>query len=135
MAKTCTHQSCNSPVWGKGYCRNHQNLRPDKKLRAFKPRAKIKPMSKKLSKERSEYRRLREEFLKRPENLFCAVYPHLPSSEVHHSRGRGKYLNDVSTWLAVSREGHNWIEANPALSRERGFSMSRLQLVKPLNEE
>lgn len=133
--KTCMHQSCNYPVFGKGYCRYHQHLRPDKKAPTFKPRTKIKPMSKKLSKERSEYRRLREEFLIMPENLFCAVFPEKRSTEVHHMRGRGKYLNDTSTWLAVSREGHEWIEMHPRLARERGFSMSRLQLVKPLNQE
>ncbi len=28
------------------------------------------------------------------------------SSEIHHRRGRGKYLLDTSTWMAVSNEGH-----------------------------
>jgi hypothetical protein len=100
-----------------------------------KVRKAIRPMSKKLSKERDTYRQLREEFLKQPENMFCAVYPSIPSEEIHHSRGRHKYLNDVSTWIAVSRVGHDWIHANVALATERGFMKSRLALVKPLNEE
>lgn len=99
-----------------------------------KPRTPIRPMSKKLSKERKTYRELREEFLSRPDNMFCAVYPSIPASQIHHMRGRGKHLNDVSTWLAVSDIGHEFIEANPALARERGFTMSRLELVTPLNE-
>lgn len=92
-------------------------------------------MSRKLSIERKTYRDLRAEFLSKAENMFCAVYPSIPATQIHHMRGRGKYLNDVSTWLAVSDIGHNWIEANPALARERGFTMSRLELVTPLNEK
>lgn len=91
-------------------------------------------MSKKLSKQRVTYRQLREEFLRKPENMFCAVYPSIPATQIHHMKGRGKYLNDTSTWLGVSDTGHEWIEANPKLAKERGFSMSRLQLVTPLNE-
>jgi len=56
----------------------------------------------------------------------CAVYPEKRATEVHHKRGRGKFLNDVSTWLAVSREGHERIEANPLWARDNGFSESRL---------
>ena len=93
-------------------------------------------MSKKLSKERKTYRELREEFLSRIENRFCAVYPSLPATQVHHMAGRiGSKLNDTSLWLAVSDVGHRWIEENPKLAKERGFSVSRLKLVKPLNHE
>lgn len=31
--------------------------------------------------------------------------------------------------------GHRWIEENPKLAKERGFSVSRLKLVTPLNQE
>lgn len=31
MAKVCLVDSCNNPVWGKGYCKWHQTLRTDKK--------------------------------------------------------------------------------------------------------
>ncbi|MCF0059882.1 hypothetical protein MUK70_11590 [Dyadobacter chenwenxiniae] len=92
-------------------------------------------MSKKLSKERVTYRALREEFLSKPENMFCAVYPSIPAEEIHHSRGRGKYLNNVSTWIAVSRIGHIWIHENVLLATERGFIGSRIALVTPLNQE
>jgi len=133
MPKTCQHTGCAYNVWGKGFCKNHQWQRTDKKPKVIKV-YKIKPMSKKLSSERAIYRNLRIEFLQKPENMFCAVYPDLRSDQIHHMRGRGKYLNDTSTWLAVSNEGHKWIEANPKLAKERGFTKSRLQLITPLNQ-
>lgn len=134
--KTCKAESCTYPVFGKGYCKLHQWMREDKKQKEVKQRKPIRPMSKKLAKERKTYRELREEFLSRPENLFCAVYPSIPASQVHHMAGRiGSMLNDTSLWLAVSDVGHRWLEENPKLAKERGFSVSRLKLVKPLNEE
>lgn len=122
------HRARKPPEKEKGKKKGDSLIRPEKRPR-------IRPMSKKLSKERETYRQLREEFLKRPENMFCAVYPSIPSEEIHHSRGRHKYLNEVSTWIAVSRVGHMWIHENVALATERGFMSSRLELVKPLNEE
>ncbi|WP_215239299.1 hypothetical protein [Dyadobacter helix] len=89
-------------------------------------------MSKKHSKELKTYSQLRKEFLEKFENMFCAVYPHLLATEVHHTKGRGKYLNDTDTWLAVSREGHIWIHENPKLSRERGFMKSRIKMSDDL---
>lgn len=86
----------------------------------------IRPMSKKLSKERKTYREMREEFLSKIDNRFCAVYPSLPSEEIHHMRGRGKYLNDTTTWLAVSRLGHVWLHENVSEAIKRGFIKSRL---------
>jgi hypothetical protein len=45
-----------------------------------------------------------------------------PSSQIHHMRKpKSKYLNDESTWMAVSREGHEWIERHKNLARERGY--------------
>lgn len=47
------------------------------------------------------------------------------SEEVHHIKGRGKYFLDVSTWLAVSSEGHRAIHADPKRSYERGYMQPR----------
>jgi hypothetical protein len=66
-----------------------------------------------------EYSKLRKAFL--TENPKCAVFPDLPSDQVHHRKSRGKYLNDVSTWSAVSAEGHRWIHDNPKAAKERGL--------------
>lgn len=133
MPKTCISPDCTYPVFGKGYCRGHQWKRSDKKSKVNKP-VRIKPMSKNLSKEREKYRKLRLEFLEKPDNMFCAVYPHLRADQIHHTRGRGKNLNKVETWLAVSDPGHKWIEENPKLARERGFTKSRLHMTDNLNE-
>lgn len=134
MPKQCKADNCGNYVFGGNYCKWHQHLRPKKEKppKVYKP---IKKISKKLSKELNTYSVLRKEFLSKPENMFCAVYPHLLAVEVHHMRSRGKYLNDTSTWLAVSREGHMFIEMNPELAKERGFSMSRLHLTDNLNDQ
>lgn len=44
------------------------------------------------------------------------------STDIHHMRKpRATYLNDESTWMAVSRDGHNWIENNKSEARKRGY--------------
>jgi len=106
----------------------HQGLRTDKKPKGLKRTEmkrgeRLKPVSEKLKKERKIYSRLRKQFLL--ENPRCAVFPWLKATEVHHKRGRGKYLNDVSTWLAVSHEGHRKIEENPEWAKEMGYSLPR----------
>lgn len=44
------------------------------------------------------------------------------SCDVHHKAGRtgGNYLAE-STWMAVSRDAHDWIHANPSEARRRGW--------------
>ena len=85
---------------------------------------KIRRMSKRLETITRVYNRLRIQFLKL--NPRCAVYPNLRATECHHSRGRGVHLNNMSTWVAVSQEGHKKIELNPKWARENGFAKSRL---------
>jgi hypothetical protein len=48
------------------------------------------------------------------------------STDVHHKKGRGKYHNDVSTWLSVCRNCHNWIELHPIEAQELGFTLKRI---------
>ncbi len=44
------------------------------------------------------------------------------ATEIHHmKKPKSRYLNDESTWMAVSRAGHNWIENNKAEARKRGY--------------
>lgn len=116
------------------FSKEYRCRKPEKKVQVPKKKAAIRPMSKKLAKERKMYRELRQEFLEKPENMFCAVYPSIPADQIHHMRGRGKYLNDTSTWLGVSGPGHEWIEQNPKLAKERGFTKSRLSMTDQLNE-
>lgn len=71
------------------------------------------------------YRKKKREFLDRPENQMCAVFPHLRATQIHHKRGRGRYLNDTSTWLGVSHEGHVFIEMHPETAYENNWSELR----------
>ena len=54
--------------------------------------------------------------------------------DIHTALGQIEFLNDVSTWIAVSAEGHAWIENSPKLARERGFTKSRLSMTDQLNK-
>jgi hypothetical protein len=67
---------------------------------------------------------------------FLAIKPHCEarisdctqkSTDVHHKAGRtgDNYLN-MSTWLAVCRNCHSWIELNAVEAKELGFSESWL---------
>jgi len=118
MPKTCQHTGCAYNVWGKGFCKNHQWERTDKKPKPVKVSKPIKPMSKKLSSERAIYRKLRIEFLQKPENLFCAVFPDLRSGQVHHMRGRGKYLNDTSLGWQFPEKGMHGLKRIQNLVRK-----------------
>lgn len=87
------------------------------------PIYKIPPVSKKRKIENAQYSVLRIEFLSKPENQICPITG-WPTTDVHHTysgKDRAKYFLDISTWIAVSREGHNWIHDNPIESREKGY--------------
>jgi len=65
----------------------------------------------------------------RKRNQFLASHPfcqaceklgnegQLPSRDIHHTRGRGPYLNDERTWLAVCRMCHDEIHRSANKSR------------------
>lgn len=81
-------------------------------------------------KARAEYNKRREAFLKR--NPYCVCCPvrrpgtvQLWSDDVHHRRGRGKFLLDETTWSAVCRPCHMHIHDNPAWAYQNGFMEKR----------
>lgn len=89
----------------------------------LKPIYKIPPVSKKRKVENARYSVLRIEFLSKPENQKCPITG-WPTTDIHHTysgKDRAAYFLDTSTWIAVSREGHNWIHDNPIESRELGY--------------
>jgi len=89
----------------------------------------IRPRTKKRSRQERLYLGKRIEFLSRKENQKCAVYPSKKATQVHHMRGRiGNLLTNESFWLAVSAEGHDYIEKNPEIAKEKGWSLSRLSV-------
>ncbi len=111
-----------------------------KKKKAKKP---IRKVSKKRGPLNSQYMRLRDLFLKA--NPHCQHYMaenygtldwtriepafilgDIPdSTEIHHKKGRGKYLLDTTTWMAVSNEGHKAIHADPKTSYAKGYMLPR----------
>jgi hypothetical protein len=87
----------------------------------------MRQKSKKMQKLDAKYSKLRRIFL--TDYPMCqAALPRCThkSTDVHHKKGRGKYHNDVSTWLSVCRTCHNWIELNPIEAEELGFSIKRI---------
>jgi len=45
--------------------------------------------------------------------------------ERNHKAGRGRFMLDETTFLAVCRICHNQIEENPVMAKAMGFSESR----------
>lgn len=89
------------------------------KQSSLKGSGKLNAKSDKRKQQEKEYSKLRLAYLTL--NKQCAVYPHLAATEVHHIKGRNRFYLDVSTWLAVSREGHEFIHNNVAIAREKGW--------------
>ena len=92
-----------------------------------KPKS-ISPVSKKRQVDMDEYSKKRLAFL----SLHVQCQANLVNCEkkatdVHHKAGRvgDNYLN-MSTWLAVCRTCHSYIETHPDEAKELGFSTSRL---------
>lgn len=88
---------------------------------------KIKKVSEKRKAQQIVYNELRRLFLNRPENQICPITKQ-PTTDVHHRKGRvGSLYLDTRYWLAVSREGHQKIEANPEWAYEMGYSLKRIE--------
>lgn len=106
------------------YC-SFNCAKSDTKVTVLKHKKPIRAVSTKRAKENKIYSQKRKEFLSLPENQVCPITG-LPATDVHHKysgKDRAKYYLDTSTWLAVSREGHNWIHSNPKEARNKGFLM------------
>lgn len=83
----------------------------------------INKVSDKRKVENLKYLAQRIVFLGRKENQVCPVSMQ-KVTEVHHTycgKDRAKYYLDESTWIGVSRDGHNWIHDHPKESRELGL--------------
>ena len=69
----------------------------------------------------TEYGKARNLFLS--EHRQCAVFHHLESTEVHHTRGKlGPLLMDERFWIPVSRLGHCWIDSNRDRARSNEWN-------------
>lgn len=129
--KKCKAEGCSNmftPSYStlQKYCSSQCTYNEKRKQpqRAYKP---INKKSDKRTKEEKIYAARRIVFLAKKENQKCPVYPNQKTTEVHHKKGRvGSLYLDERFWLAVSHEGHKYIELNPIESKEKGWSMSRL---------
>lgn len=91
------------------------------------PPKKASPISKKMRETLDEYGKKRVAFLiVHPTCQARLVGCTKDATDVHHKAGRGENHLKISTWLAVCRSCHTWIELNPAEAKELGFSESRL---------
>lgn len=121
--KICANKYCNNTFrpykTTDKYC-SYSCALENKKPR--NPQKQISKVSKKKQALDRLYKILRFKFMTKPENKYCAVYPNLLSTEVHHKAGRiGKLYLYVPYWLAVSSEGHKYIHDNPKESYKRGW--------------
>ena len=93
----------------------------------MEPPKKISPISKKMRETMDEYSKRRAAFLivhsKCEAKLVGCTGG---ATDVHHKAGRGENHLKISTWLAVCRSCHTWIETNPAEAKELGLSETRL---------
>jgi len=87
----------------------------------------IPKFSNKRSKQEAAYNVACKVFKMKAENKYCPVMSKLKgttvlTTDVHHINGReNEMLLDQEFWLAVSREGHDWIHAHPEIAREEGW--------------
>jgi AMMECR1 domain-containing protein len=92
-----------------------------------KPKS-ISPVSKKRQVEMDEYSKKRLAFLALHNNCQAKLVGCTgKATDIHHSKGRvgDNYLN-ISTWFALCRACHSYLETNPEEAKELGFSESRL---------
>ena len=120
--------------WTTAFPKQHAKLRPAKTLTVAdailrqrivrqKP---VRKRSKAMAKKMAQYAVQRVIFLSR--NTLCQCCPvrrptgiALWADDVHHKRGRGKFLMDKETWLPVCRPCHTFIHDNPQWAYENGM--------------
>lgn len=53
-----------------------------------------------------------------------------PTTDIHHIRGRGKWMLDENYWVAVCRKAHDFIHDKPEIAREAGLLAKRGDWMK-----
>lgn len=130
--KLCISCQKMTVIWknhnGEKYCKSCWGCHPESKVKQ-KPKKQytIPKVSGKKAKLDRAYSVMRKTYL----DLHSVCMAHLPmctlkSSDIHHMRGRGQYHLDTTTWIAVCRQCHSWIEEHPIQAKELGLSESRL---------
>ena len=119
---------CNKPqlnrVYGLGVqckCYSKWLLENDK---GKKKKAPIKKVSDKRKEDNAVYKKLRDEFLSKPENQVCFIDGcERKANTIEHRAGRwGKNFLDTSTWAGCCLEHNLELENNPELSKKYQLS-------------
>lgn len=145
MYCTCGRISENTRYGGLCATCNHAARKAERQAakpkKVYKLPKSIKPIAKvsgKMAKALGSYARDKAGWIK---NKNCAVYLHLPASDVHHMKGRVGYADDWARqndvpllldkrfWLPVSRVGHVKITLESTWALENGYSLSRLENI------
>ena len=100
-----------------------EEIRSGTTVKTVKP---IPKVSDKRKVENLKYLAQRIIFLGKKENQICPITKQ-PTTDVHHKKGRtGTLYLDENYWVALSREGHKFVEENPIWAKENGYSLNRL---------
>jgi hypothetical protein len=88
---------------------------------------KLKSKSTKLAALENLYCKLRIDYITKHSTCearlpICTIQ----ATDIHHKKGRGPFLLDISTWIAVCRVCHTYIELHPIEAKELGLSENRL---------
>jgi hypothetical protein len=92
----------------------------------------IKPVSDKRKPLDQLYSKMRKQFLDLPENATCRAKLHVclntsrQDLTIHHSKGRGKYYLDTTTWIPLCLSCHRWVEEHPADAKEMFLTETRV---------
>lgn len=104
---------------------------------AKKPKKPVKKVRARTAKANSQYSSLRKAFLEThprclilgPTGICGAI-----STDVHHRKGRGKYMLDESTWIACCNSCHlQKIHHYPAWAKKMGYLVNPISIA-PLPE-
>jgi len=127
--KKCSKCNQLKVIWkncgGDKFCKNCWSCHSGNK--GIKPSAKkIPPRSSKKLVLDKEYSKLRKEFLTKhamceAHLTRCSIY----ATDVHHASGRGKHYLDMTTWKALCRTCHSYIELHPIFAKQIGMSTNR----------
>lgn len=131
--KTCSGCGEERHIWknfeGEKFCKDCWSRKEPVK---FPKQSKlISPVSDKRKPLDQLYSKLRKEFLEKIENATCrAKLPGCLGSTrqdltIHHTKGRGKYYLDTTTWIPLCMSCHRWVEEHPADAKEMFLSESR----------
>ena len=131
--KQCAGCNLDKVIWknyeGNKYCKDcwytSQVTKTPSNKRPIKPKSDTKDILDVL------YSKMRKEFLNEPENATCrAKLPKCMGQfkenlTVHHTKGRGLYYLDKTTWIPLCLSCHEWVTDNSKQAIDMGLSQSR----------